>query len=123
MSLALLKVGSMKQFHRVLLAVPFVLYSDIVHYYLKLVKEEGDTEIEWWCSAFFLLIKVGVYLRNDDEWTKANSKIEAYIKTQTDKPMEFLFDRAIHKMTNHVGEWFEAEKEFRATSLGKSRGR
>ena len=114
MSLALLKVGSMKEFNQVLLAVPFVLYSDIVHYYLKLVKEEDDTEIEWWCSAFFLLIKVGVYLRNDDEWTKANSKIEAYIKTKTDEPMEFLFDRAIHKMTNHVGEWFEAEKEFRA---------
>lgn len=107
-------------FQHVLLSVPFLIYIDIALFLLEFLQnkaaegEMDDLNHYYRCLVVYSLVKVGVYLRYDEEWHSSNSKLEAVIKSHTDDPIEVLMDRTIHKIINVAGEWFENEKEFRA---------
>ncbi|KAL3802118.1 hypothetical protein HJC23_010874 [Cyclotella cryptica] len=107
-------------FQRVLLSVPFLIYTDIVLYFLECLQNkvaEGEIDdllVYDGGLVVYSLVKVGVYLHHDKEWHSANSKLEAFITSQSDDPIEVLMDSEIHKTINVAGEWFEDNEEFRA---------
>jgi hypothetical protein len=124
----------LEPFRQLLLCIPFFLYADIVLYYLDLNNGDGERyrkydiseadedgirdllDGDWeWCSVFYSLVKIGLYLRHDKEWLNTNSKALAIVM-QSDDPVavEEMLDITLVNINGFVGEWFEKEKEFRA---------
>lgn len=113
-------------FQKLLLCIPYMLYADIVLYYIdwhgnddarhskfgcSKADEDGfDDELEQedWYLIFDALVNVGMYLRHDEEWLNALKKSFTFAM-----PEDYLHNVCLNT-NNYVGEWFEQAKEFRA---------
>ena len=121
-------------FEKLLLCIPYFLYADLIVYYIDLhdgndearhtkfklsaADEEGIDDVfdsdEDWCLVFYSLIKIGMYLRHDEEWQNANSKGFSFVMQSSDMPKEEQLYNIFLNINGFVGEWFEKVKEFRA---------
>mmetsp|Transcript_11284 Transcript_11284/g.27738 ORF Transcript_11284/g.27738 Transcript_11284/m.27738 type:complete len:582 (-) Transcript_11284:291-2036(-) len=115
-------------FQHALLSVPFPLYWIQVASIAKASRGElGEghpllelelTEDER-CLLFCSLVDIGLYLRNDADWSEANSTCrEQFIAEQVRKGHECdavqFMDLSICRVMMEAGQWFQEEKEYRA---------
>ena len=118
-------------FQYALLSVPFLVYIDIVMYFLAVYQGEHpdgpegyqsveDLSDDDWCLIFYSLVKIGMHLRKDEEWHKSNAKFEAHVKSvhesqgETEFNINETMEELLYNLTSKVGEWFEECDEFRA---------
>lgn len=119
---------NMVPFQHALLSVPFLMYIDIVMNFLGVYQgalpEEyeplEDLSDDDWCLIFYSFVKIGMYLRKDEEWHKSNAKFEAHVKSvhasqgDTEFNINETMEELLYNLISKVGEWFEECDEFRA---------
>lgn len=114
-------------FQKGLFSVPILIYLDTVTFIFDLYRREGaqeqmgfDLTDDDWCLIFYSMVKIGVYLWNDEEWHRSNANMEAQIGEMSASQGQGIFeakprmDASMYQMLNRTGELYEEMKEFRA---------